>query len=76
MQTSPDTSAQDHNATPTIARVAYETMQFFEIDLPAGADPETYCDSNDAREHFADLILSGFIDFQLERRFGADGEEV
>ncbi|WP_170424906.1 hypothetical protein [Ruegeria arenilitoris] len=51
-------------------------MQFFEIDLPDGADPETYADSDEARTQFADLVSSGFIDFQLVRRFDIDGKEV
>lgn len=67
---------QTTKPSPKIARVAYKTMQFFEIDLPEGADPETYCSSNGAREYFADLILSKIIDFKLERRFNEDGEEV
>lgn len=61
---------------PKVVRVAYETMQFFEVDLPEGADPETYCETKDAREHFASLILSGFIDFNLERKFDADRNEL
>ena len=59
-----------------IVRVAYETMQFFEIDLPEGVDPEEYCNTDEAREHFADLVKSGFIDFTLERRFNDKGKEV
>ncbi len=61
---------------PKVVRVAYETMQFFEVDLPEGADPETYCETKEAREHFASLILSGFIDFTLERKFDADRNEL
>ncbi len=59
-----------------VARVAYETMQFFEVDLPEGADPEAYCDTKEAREHFASLIESGFIDFTLERKLDEDRNEL
>lgn len=76
MPTSPITSTVDQGDTPPIVRVAYETMQFFEIELPNGADPETYCDTIEARTHFVELITSGFISFKLERRFGEDGEEL
>ncbi|WP_299553657.1 hypothetical protein [uncultured Tateyamaria sp.] len=63
--------------TPSaVVRVAYETQQFFEIDLPEGQDPETYCDTDEARAHFADLITSRFIDLKLERAFDEDGKET
>ncbi len=62
--------------TAPVTRVAYETMQFFEIDLPEGEDPEEYCNTKEAREHFADLVTSGFIDFQVERLFDAGGQET
>lgn len=60
----------------TVARVAYETMQFFEIDIPDGEDPEEYWNTDEAREHFAELIKSGFIEFTVERRYNASGEEI
>lgn len=63
-------------STNSIVRIACDAMQFFEIDLPDGADPETYADSDEARAQFADLVSSGFIDFQLVRRFDSDGKEV
>ena len=59
-----------------VVRVAYETMQFFEVDLPEGQTPESYIGTDDFREACADLISSGFIDFQVERKFNAEGEEV
>lgn len=66
----------DLSLPPAIDRVAYETMQFFEIELPDGADPETYCDTPEAREHFAQLILTLQIDMKHERSFDASGNEV
>jgi len=63
-------------STKQIARIACDAMQFFEIDLPDGADPETYADSDEARAHFAELVSSGFIEFDLVRRFDSDGKEV
>jgi len=61
---------------PTPARVAYETQQFFEIDLPEGADPATYPDTPEGKEHLADLILSGFVGFAVERLYDDNGNEA
>lgn len=63
-------------STKQVVRIACDAMQFFEIDLPEGVDPETYADSDEAREQFAGLVSSGFIDFQLVRQFDSDGKEV
>lgn len=60
----------------TVVRVAYETMQFFEVDLPPGVTPEEYNGSDEMRRTCADHVLTGFIDFTVERLFDEDGKET
>ena len=59
-----------------VARAAFETMQFFEVDIPEGTTVEEYMETDDFRKACADLITSSFIDFQIERRYDADGNEI
>lgn len=63
-------------SSPRTVRAAFETQQFFELDIPEGVTPEKYMDTREFREACADLIQSGFIDFKVEREFDADGNEI
>ena len=60
----------------TIVLAAYVPMQFIEVDLPHGVDPEEYSDTQDFRDEVADRIRAGDIGFSLERRFDEKGNEV
>ena len=44
-----------------------DTMQFFEIEIPADQDPENFIDSDICRQICADKILGGMTDLKLER---------
>lgn len=57
-------------------RAAYETQQFFELDLPDGMTPEDYMETKDFRDACADLVTCGFIEFKVEREFDAKGSEI
>lgn len=59
-----------------IKRVVYETLQFFEVDLPEGCDPETYHETQEFRDEAASLIQTGFIEFQLERKLDENRNEI
>jgi len=63
-------------STKRIAMIACDAMQYFEIDLPEGADPDSFAESEEARAHFADLVSAGLIDFEIVRRFDGEGREV
>lgn len=47
--------------------VVVETMQFFEIEIDADQDPETFIDSEECRKECADHILNQTTDLMLER---------
>ena len=57
-------------------RAAFDTMQFFELAIPAGMTVDQFMETDDFRQRCADLITSGFIDFKHERSFDEDGREV
>ncbi len=67
--------AQPPEPSP-ISRAAFETMQFFEVEIPEGQTSQSYMETQEFREECADLILSGFIEFQLEREFDVEGTEL
>ena len=48
-------------------RVSYETMQFFEMDVPCGMDAETYLDSEQFLLDASDMVRCGLIEFTVER---------
>ena len=59
-----------------VTRAAFETQQFFELDIPEGMTTEQFLESDAFLKSCADLILSGNISFQIERRYNAAGEEI
>lgn len=44
-----------------------DTMQFFEIEIPADVDAEHFVNSDLCRQVCADKITSGMTDLKLER---------
>jgi hypothetical protein len=44
-----------------------DTMQFFEIEVPADTDPETFINSEECRKECADRILNQTTDLCLDR---------
>ena len=59
-----------------VVRAAYETMQFFEVDIPDGYTPEEYMKTGEFRTECMGLIDCEFIEFKLERKFNEDREEI
>ena len=47
--------------------VVIETVQFFEIEIPADIDAQTFVDSQVCRDECADLIKNGTTDLTIER---------
>lgn len=59
---------EEHNAVPQ-KLVVIETMQYFEIEIPADMDTDQFIASEDCRKQCADKILSQTTDLTLERVF-------
>jgi hypothetical protein len=55
--------------------VVVDTMQFFEIEIPADLDAEFYVDSEACRKICADKILSQMTDLKLDRTMKWDAEK-
>ena len=46
--------------------IIIDTMQFFEIEIPADQDPQKFIDSDICRQICADKVLRGVTDLKLE----------
>lgn len=47
--------------------VVIDTQQFFEIEIPADVDPETFLDSEECRQECAARILNQTTDLTIDR---------
>jgi len=56
----------EHNDTPK-QLVVIDTMQFFEIEIPADVDPEDFLDSDACRKECADRIINQTTDLNIDR---------
>ena len=57
-------------------RLAADTLQFFEVDIPKDMTPEDFIETDEFRKACADLIISGMIEFRLERLFDTNRNQV
>lgn len=57
-------------------RAAFETMQFFEMDLPEGMTAEEFMETPEFRDECAEMVKNGLIGFQVERLFDEEGNEI